>query len=288
MMYSYGIGFSPSNRLSSNGDGASYLLDTYGSAVVGYSLRKIYSTYTGNIIRVRRSSDNVEQDIGLNGNLLDTTSLLSFIGANDGHVVSWYDQSGNARTITQGTATNQPKIISSGSLVVGTNGLPAIETDGGDFLIGSGWTNPGYGYTSAFVIDVPDLTTSYAIASASNNNYNQYFISRTLGLNRVYDNKGAGFITAAKLPIGGHLVAVTERYLNGTTSKGNAWEDGVQIGVEYEGNVLNGDGWVLFMRIGGNNAPNGTQIQEFIQFNSDLTSQITDVNTDINNYYNIY
>ena len=42
------------------------LLDTNPGASVAYSLRKLSSAYAGSAIRVRRSSDNTEQNIGLN------------------------------------------------------------------------------------------------------------------------------------------------------------------------------------------------------------------------------
>ena len=43
---------------------ASYLLDTYSGSAVAYSLRKLSLAYSGSAIRVRRSSDNAEQNIG--------------------------------------------------------------------------------------------------------------------------------------------------------------------------------------------------------------------------------
>lgn len=59
------------------------LLDTYSGAAAAYSLRRLSSTYTGNLIRVRRSSDNAEQNIGYDSNnVLDTASLLNFVGYN--------------------------------------------------------------------------------------------------------------------------------------------------------------------------------------------------------------
>lgn len=105
------------------------LLDTYTGAKIAYSLRKLDSNYTGNAIRVRRSSDNSEQDIGFTNNELDTTSLLSFVGSNDGYVTTWYDQSGNTNNATHSTAINQPLIVSSG--VVNTiNSKPSIKFNG--------------------------------------------------------------------------------------------------------------------------------------------------------------
>ncbi len=58
------------------------LLDLYPNAAVAYSLRKLRTAYTGSAIRVRRSSDNAEQDIAFVGNDLDTQTMLDFVGYN--------------------------------------------------------------------------------------------------------------------------------------------------------------------------------------------------------------
>lgn len=102
------------------------LLDTYPNAAAAYSVRKLRAAYTGSAIRVRRSSDNAESDIGFSGGNLDTSALTSFCGAGNGFVTTWYDQSGNARNATQTTAANQPQIVSSGSVIL-ENGKPSIQ-----------------------------------------------------------------------------------------------------------------------------------------------------------------
>jgi hypothetical protein len=106
---------------------ATLLLDLYPNAAAAYSLRKLRTAYTGNAIRVRRSSDNTEQNIGfdVNGNL-DTVSLLAFCGVGNGFVTTWYDQSGNARNASQGTALIQPQIVINGS-VINQNSKPTIN-----------------------------------------------------------------------------------------------------------------------------------------------------------------
>jgi hypothetical protein len=106
--------------------GAALLLDTYSGAKAAYSLRKLSSTYSGSAIRVRRSSDNTEQDIGFTSDVLDTTSLLSFVGSNNGYITTWYDQSGNGINAVQSTATNQPSIILFGVLYE-VDSKPAIN-----------------------------------------------------------------------------------------------------------------------------------------------------------------
>lgn len=105
------------------------LLDTYTGAAAAYSLRLLRTAYTGSAIRVRRASDNSEQDIGFSNNELDTTSLTSFCSGTDGFVTTWYDQSGNSNDATQSTAANQPQIVSGGSVIT-ENGKPAMQLDG--------------------------------------------------------------------------------------------------------------------------------------------------------------
>jgi PKD repeat protein len=102
------------------------LLNDYPNAAAAYSLRKLRSAYTGDCIRVRRSSDNTEQNIGFVGDVLDTTALISFVGAGNGFVTTWYDQSGSGYNATQSTAANQPQIVASGALIT-DNGKPTID-----------------------------------------------------------------------------------------------------------------------------------------------------------------
>jgi hypothetical protein len=58
------------------------LLDLYPNSTVAYSFRKLRSAYSGNCIRVRRNGDNAEQDIPFLNGVLDSASLLNFVGEN--------------------------------------------------------------------------------------------------------------------------------------------------------------------------------------------------------------
>lgn len=104
-------------------------------AAQAYSLRKVSSAgYTGKAVRVRRSSDDTTSDIGFTSGALDTASLLSFAGSGDAFVVTWFDQSGNGRDITQTTASKQPKIVAAGAVVT-SGGKPAVTFDGADDIL---------------------------------------------------------------------------------------------------------------------------------------------------------
>ena len=95
------------------------VLDQMGiSASAAYSLRRLRRDYAGYAIRVRRSSDNAEQDISFSyDDGLDTVSLLAFVGAGNGFVTTDYDQASNKNAV-QATAANQPRIVNAGVLEV--------------------------------------------------------------------------------------------------------------------------------------------------------------------------
>jgi hypothetical protein len=97
-------------------------------AASAYSLRRLSISWTGAAIRVRRSSDNAEIDIGFIGEDLDVVTLLAFVGTGNGFVVIWYDQINNRHAI-QATPSNQPQIVTNGVLET-ANGRPAIRFNG--------------------------------------------------------------------------------------------------------------------------------------------------------------
>lgn len=103
------------------------ILDNVSGAESAYSVRLLSSGYTGSCMKVRRSSDNTEQDIGFDNGLIDTTALETFVGAgNNGFVSVWYDQTGNGFHMSQSTNGNQPRIVNSGSTEL-SGGLPALN-----------------------------------------------------------------------------------------------------------------------------------------------------------------
>jgi len=116
------------------------ILDTY-TANVAYSLnRKLKSTAT-NAIRIRRSSDNAETDIGFVGTAIDTASITSFVGANDGFITTLYDQSGNNRDATMATLIKQPIVVSGGTILTHSGNIYSQFDGTNDELIGNAATS---------------------------------------------------------------------------------------------------------------------------------------------------
>lgn len=96
-----------------------------------YSPLRLYALFKASknstrAIRIRRSSDNTETDIGFSGIELDTASILSFVGAGDGFVTRMYDQSSVPVDAWNTVAAQQPYIVQSGVLVT-KNGKPALR-----------------------------------------------------------------------------------------------------------------------------------------------------------------
>ncbi len=124
-----GISMGLNGQRGASGGGGSLVLDSLSAGAAYSASRKLRTAYTGAAIRVRRSSDNVEADIGFSGNALDTAALTAHVGANSGFVVTWYDQSGNGRHVTNATTTQQPRIVNAGTIEL-QNSKPSIFFDG--------------------------------------------------------------------------------------------------------------------------------------------------------------
>lgn len=276
---------------SSNGGGAtpSYYLDTYGTPVVWYEMVKRFSAYSGACIRVRRSSDNAEQDIGFVDDLLDTSSLLSFVGAGNGFVTTFYTQVGTANLI-QGNGGAQPTIVSSGSLIT-RNGFVSIKYDGtNDFLYKSGatinTTNVSY-----FSISQNDINlSSGAVFSQStstvisirifcsritnlrnliitNTDTNNYYADLSAQRNDSNLRLLSSFIDSSKnmSSFDNSATGGTDTYLGTTTT------DAIQLGAQSSGlSFLNGS------------------INCFGAYNTDNSANRVAIETILNNYYNIY
>lgn len=110
------------NRSSLVGDAIMQLLSASGrSAVVAaYHTKLVNSSYTGPLVNVRRGSDNATSDFYANttgylgtGYKGTGTTLTSWLNGATGYVATWYDQSGNAKHVTQATTSSQPTIIQS-------------------------------------------------------------------------------------------------------------------------------------------------------------------------------
>lgn len=147
-----GLGLSP----VLGGGAYGSLLDATGPPAVAFSTRKLSTAYSGQCLRVRRSTDSAEQDIGFAAGKLDTAALLSFVGAGDGFVTTWYDQSGNARDATQSTAAKQPYVAQSGAVTtIGGQGDAAIVNPAANRFLSYSLADDTDGFSALMVVRYP-------------------------------------------------------------------------------------------------------------------------------------
>lgn len=103
-------------------------VETYAT---GYavSVRKVVDAYTGKCLRVRRSNDNAEQDIGFVNGWLDEAALSAFVRSANGFVVAWYNQSPQfgVSSFSNADVLAQPQIVASGVIIRSSGSLrPAV------------------------------------------------------------------------------------------------------------------------------------------------------------------
>ncbi len=223
-------------RLSATGNGSRRLapvpiLDQLGvSAAAAYSLRKLRSAYAGSAIRVRRSPDNAEQDIGFTASGdLDTATLFTFVGSGNGFVTTWYDQSGNGRNATKTTPEAQPRIVSAGVLDI-ANGKPAIRFNGSSMYLG-GVALPLSQFTLASVLN--DVTQAgairYSIGTASAGTGRGIFSSFTSFPNTSLGYTPDALVTSNDVVQTGFLPTIGQSYivsLTTTATVTNIWANG--------------------------------------------------------------
>ena len=258
---------------------AALLLDTYSGAAAAYSLRKLRSAYTGNCIRVRRSSDNTELNIGFVNNVLDTASLLTFCGAGNGFVATWYDQSGSENNATQSTAFNQPQIVSSGAMIT-TNGKNSILFNSTKLLnLGSSITAGASSYTS-FVGKRPSSgdkliglsrwnTNGYSLYLWSDSKY--YFLGKT---NEYLVSSATDTTTAQLLLTGQNSDGTMSIFKNSNTITSSSAVTVYSTLVDSIGGAS------------GNFA--NCNLQETILYNSNQSTNRAGIETNINTFYTIY
>lgn len=87
--------------------------------VVHSFTRRVLTSYTGNLIEIRRDSDDATENIGATSEwLLDEAAISDFCGAANGYVRTVYDQTSNSYNATQtGTLSKQPMIWDGAAIV---------------------------------------------------------------------------------------------------------------------------------------------------------------------------
>jgi len=265
------------------------LLDTYPNAAAAYSLRKLRIGYTGDAIEVRiDTTGQPTYDIGFVDGELDVTTLEGYCtGGLDAYVTTWYDQSGNGRDATQTTDANQPQIVSSGSVII-ENGKPSVEFDNTDDQFAISVPNDFFGLN--------DITTAIVSKNASSSETGGLIQKRNAALD---GNFGIGLLNGkyqfqTRDTGTGDLVLNTSstyntqqiitNYRNSSGIYFNSPEVLSSLGTKAD---LTSTG-TFALGNGSSYGFFGVTIQETIIYLSDESSNLSGIETNINDFYSIY
>ena len=272
------------------------------TAAAAYSLRKVKASYSGDAVRIRRSSDDIEVDVafdsdnkvsassaitnvaeqgGESGQTTDTT-LGDFINGTDAFVHTWYDQAGSNDAV-QETAANQPKIAENGAFLA-----DGILFDG---------TNSFMQTTSGFALTASDDLSFSVVLQSSNLSATQNVISQENGtgtgrswlilssddLQTFLGGSGAlfGTFTTNKFlytSIYDDSAATIDSFNNAATSGSQLTSKSVEAA---SGAINIGESKTGTNRLDGS-------IEEIIIFKSDQSDNRFKIESNINNYYGLY
>ena len=207
--------------------------------------------------------------------------------ARNGFVETSYDQSANLRDAIQSTATNQPSIVQNGGIVK-VNSKPAITFDGNDNFLEVDGTGSAEAYSFSPSGDMGMFIVSKQftgnVVDSRDGAGDGIFLQQASANTTRFRYNGDGSIDITATRDAQHFSTMT---LDGTTLSasvdgGTASTDTVTAGVSTTNNL------VLGKAFSGNNSNfvDG-EIQEAIFYENNKTSEKSDIETDIDNFYSI-
>jgi hypothetical protein len=255
------------------------ILDTYTGAAAAYSTaRRLATAYTGALIRVRRSSDNTEQDIGYDSNnKLDESALTSFVGANNGFVVKWYDQSGSGNDATNSTASKQPQIVSSGTIIKTSGNIISMSC---------------YRKTLPNTQSNASIQATFIASECSSTGNDLFFALPYCTISAEGSGTYAGIAWDGINSSPDSNFGTPTYYKNDSSisSTRNSIWDNYTVGDETIMNVIGGGTTTSnrYTQYDTSNYSGNFKLFEVIIYNSDQSSNRSGINTNINTFYSIY
>jgi hypothetical protein len=259
------------------------LLDDHPNAAAAYSLRKLRNFYVGDAIIVRRASDNTTQSIGFVNGELDTASLESFCAGTDGFVTTWFDQSGNENDVAQTTAGYQPKIVSSGSTIT-ESAKPSIDFLGNQYFP---YGSIAFGYDANIVAvlksDNESPTGIFAVqedAGATYGiqiwNHQGTYTSWNSTTSNVLKDTETATNKFAIIQAGRNTISESYMRINSVDFSITPSSQDISSRDYYIGTIRSNDYFY------------DGRMSEFVVYNQNMYSDLANIETNINDFYNIY
>jgi len=261
-----------------------YEFDTYGM----YSLRYLNRNYTGDVILGYKDSSGVTQ--GFTPVEIVDGTLTTFANGDHVRVKTWYDQSGNGNDASQTSRYNMPTVVISGSLMT-LGGLPAVNFDGtNDFIpLNSALPNIRIGHCSSFCVGETDDAVASSLAMMlslgwSNSNA-RWFVPSLYSSNFNFGYASYWNIDTSTADTDPHVIT---GIAGSTQGNFQPFIDGVSTG-SFTRQVRNSAG---VYGIGGGKTvssyPLDGRVSEVLVFDGDCSPTRTDIEKNINDYFDIY
>lgn len=257
------------------------LLATYSGAAAAYSVRQLADTAVMSM-RVRRDSDDEEQNFGFDSNGdLDTAGIAAFCGSANGYVSRWWDQSTAGNHADQATDTSQPQIYN-GSAVLTENGKPALDFIATRFMQSGNVITDENVSCIGVATAITQVQTVQALVSAQsgiNVGYELIYVTPNMSWRcRTSDLDVAQSQDAQSLIFADYNGASQELAVNGANSTQSSLQtfsltDDLMIGSRSQGAAQQ---------------PWGGTIQEVLIYNTSQSSNRTGITTNVNTYFSIY
>jgi hypothetical protein len=298
---------------------ADLLLDSFPTAALAISFRKLDKDYAGNCITIQKDNGDTSV-VAFVDNYLDTAAVKTFCGEGAGdscRVRVWFDQSGNARNLRQTTAANQPLIMINGALTY-DNGEVSARFDGTNDLM----EVPSSTSSFNFVHNGDDATffTVQRFGSVSDPNaaYNTISnggaVNPNIGFTILYDDRSANSRNNAHLIVNSNgssdqaviiqgntitpnqIVLLYNRFDVDNATLANRLKGAYNGGSEYGSNSVNAapstSNATYNLTIGTNPAILSNYftgaVQEIIIYDANKSSDKSAIEGNINRFYLIY
>ena len=203
----------------------------------------------------------------------------------NGFVTTWYDQSGNTNNSTQGTAANQAQIVSNGNIIIDTGTLKPTTT----------WTTDRYTLATGIDPNTKYLSIGVVNRTANTNNIIQLGVAGGIGgvngqqplywiatTGAVRSDMYSTVTHANNTSTGAFIIASEKNASNLKT----AYINGSALATTATEAPSTGTNINSFGQAGGNTTT--CQYAEYIYWNIEQSANRANIETAINDYYNVY
>lgn len=277
---------------------ANLLIDDF-PAHAAYSVRLLSNSYSGALVRVRRSSDSAEKDfypdgsdeLSMSSEDGAGTSLSTWISTDSGYITDWYDQSGNGYDVSNTNAASQFRLVNAGTLDT-KGGKAKLYSSGAKYLTRTGLTALAHSNnnTVSAVANLDNTSTFRTIFTTySNNTTNVYCMSidpRTQKRNSFVFNSGGTQYYADLSAQRNNQDQRLQISILDSSKNMSAFDNSATGGTNtYTGTYLN---TIFQLGLRGSTGLVGGIQEVIVWSDAKGSSDRGDIETDINTYYSIW